>query len=60
MYIADERFASTYERQAEGLASYFRDAIVANADSRRSEAPNPSRDGPVSDARGTGSCWRGR
>lgn len=32
MYIADERFTSTYERQAEGLAAYFHDAIVANAD----------------------------
>ena len=32
MYIADGRFTSTYERQAEGLAAYFHDAIVANAD----------------------------
>jgi TipAS antibiotic-recognition domain len=32
MCIADERFTSTYERQAEGLAAYFHDAIVANAD----------------------------
>jgi MerR family transcriptional regulator, thiopeptide resistance regulator len=32
MYVADERFAQTYERQAAGLARYFRDAIVANAD----------------------------
>jgi DNA-binding transcriptional MerR regulator len=31
MYVADERFARTYEREAEGLADYFRDAIVANA-----------------------------
>jgi MerR family transcriptional regulator, thiopeptide resistance regulator len=29
MYVADERFAQTYERQASGLAAYFRDAIVA-------------------------------
>jgi DNA-binding transcriptional MerR regulator len=32
MYIGDERFARTYEREAEGLAAYFHDAIVANAD----------------------------
>jgi DNA-binding transcriptional MerR regulator len=32
MYVADERFARNYEREAEGLARYFRDAIVANAD----------------------------
>lgn len=31
MYVADERFARTYERKAEGLAAYFRDAILANA-----------------------------
>jgi MerR family transcriptional regulator, thiopeptide resistance regulator len=31
MYIADERFARTYEREAAGLAGYFHDAIVANA-----------------------------
>jgi DNA-binding transcriptional MerR regulator len=37
MYIADERFTRTYEREAEGLAAYFHDAIVANADA--SEAP---------------------
>lgn len=30
MYIADERFAQTYEREASGLARYFHDAIVAN------------------------------
>jgi DNA-binding transcriptional MerR regulator len=32
MYVADERFTQTYERQAEGLAAYFHDAIVAEAD----------------------------
>jgi MerR family transcriptional regulator, thiopeptide resistance regulator len=37
MCVADERFAQTYEREASGLASYFRDAIVANADA--AEAP---------------------
>lgn len=37
MYIADERFARTYERQAEGLAAYVHDAIVANADAQETE-----------------------
>ncbi len=32
MYIADERFAATYERRAAGLAQYVHDAVVANAD----------------------------
>ena len=36
MYIADERFAQTYEREASGLAAYFHDAIVANADAQAS------------------------
>jgi hypothetical protein len=31
MYIADPRFEANYERQAEGLAHYVHDAIVANA-----------------------------
>jgi DNA-binding transcriptional MerR regulator len=31
MYIADERFKGNYEREADGLAAYFHDAIVANA-----------------------------
>ena len=31
MYVTDERFKRSYERQAEGLATYFHDAIVANA-----------------------------
>jgi DNA-binding transcriptional MerR regulator len=38
MYVADERFAQVYEREAPGLAAYFRDAIVANADGRASGA----------------------
>jgi MerR family transcriptional regulator, thiopeptide resistance regulator len=38
MYIADERFTRTYEREAVGLAAYLHDAIVANADSQE-EAP---------------------
>lgn len=31
MYVTDPRFAATYERVAEGLAMWFRDAIHANA-----------------------------
>ncbi|MBV9605130.1 MAG: MerR family transcriptional regulator [Solirubrobacterales bacterium] len=37
MYVADERFARTYESQAEGLAAYFHDAIVADADAQAAE-----------------------
>jgi DNA-binding transcriptional MerR regulator len=36
MYLADERFRRNYEREAEGLAAYFHDAIVANAGSAAS------------------------
>jgi DNA-binding transcriptional MerR regulator len=32
LYIADDRFAATYEAIEPGLARYVRDAIVANAD----------------------------
>lgn len=32
MYVADPRFAQTYESRAQGLAQFVRDAIVANAD----------------------------
>jgi MerR family transcriptional regulator, thiopeptide resistance regulator len=35
MYVADPRFAANYERVAEGLAAYVRDALHANA-ARRS------------------------
>jgi DNA-binding transcriptional MerR regulator len=38
MYVADERFARSYEREAEGLAAYFHDAIVANADASEADA----------------------
>jgi MerR family transcriptional regulator, thiopeptide resistance regulator len=31
MYVADERFAASYERIATGLAAYVRDAFAANA-----------------------------
>jgi DNA-binding transcriptional MerR regulator len=31
MYVADPRFTAYYDRHAEGLAAWFRDAIVANA-----------------------------
>ncbi|MCT9933081.1 MerR family transcriptional regulator [Planotetraspora sp. A-T 1434] len=34
MYVADPRFAANYETVAEGLATYVRDAIHANADRR--------------------------
>jgi MerR family transcriptional regulator, thiopeptide resistance regulator len=37
MYVADERFARAYEREAAGLAAYFHDAIVANADAQDSQ-----------------------
>jgi DNA-binding transcriptional MerR regulator len=36
MYVADERFARTYEAVAPGLAVYVRDAIAANADAHES------------------------
>jgi hypothetical protein len=36
MYVADERFAKTYNDVAPGLAVWLRDAINANAD--RAEA----------------------
>jgi hypothetical protein len=32
MYVTDDRFRAFYERIAPGLAEYFRDAIVANAE----------------------------
>lgn len=31
MYVADPRFTAYYDQHAEGLAAWFRDAIVANA-----------------------------
>jgi DNA-binding transcriptional MerR regulator len=34
MYVADHRFTRTYEREAEGLAAYLHDAIVANAEAQ--------------------------
>lgn len=34
MYVADERFAATYEAMRPGLAQYVRDAVVANADAQ--------------------------
>lgn len=36
MYVADERFTRTYESEAEGLAAYFHDAIIANANASAS------------------------
>ncbi len=38
MYTADERFTRTYEREAEGLAAHFHDAIVANAGASEANA----------------------
>jgi len=38
MYIADERFTSTYEREAPGLAQYSHDAIVWGADAAERSA----------------------
>ena len=32
MYVADERFAATFDTVAPGLARYVHDAIIANAD----------------------------
>ena len=37
MYVADPRFAAGYENVADGLASYVRDAVLANADARERE-----------------------
>jgi DNA-binding transcriptional MerR regulator len=37
MYVDDERFKANYEKIAEGLAEYQRDAMVIYADSRLSE-----------------------
>ena len=38
MYIADERFTRTYDREASGLAQYFHDAIVAKGDASDASA----------------------
>lgn len=35
MYVADPRFAETFERHAQGLAAYARDAWRANAERHR-------------------------
>ena len=32
MYVSDERFRSHYDKRASGLASYIRDAVLANAE----------------------------
>ena len=36
MYVADPRFTDYFEKRGEGLASFFREAILANAARRRS------------------------
>jgi DNA-binding transcriptional MerR regulator len=41
LYIADERFTRTYEREAPGLAQYFHDAIAAGADAADSDERAP-------------------
>jgi DNA-binding transcriptional MerR regulator len=41
LYIADERFTRTYEREAPGLAQYFHDAIVAGADAADADERAP-------------------
>ena len=38
LYVADDRFAQVYEREAPGLAAYFHDAILANAQGQASRA----------------------
>lgn len=43
MYVADERFTQTYEREAEGLAAYVHDAIEANADAAGDASARVSR-----------------
>ena len=35
MYVSDPRFSETFERHAQGLAAYARDAWRANADRHR-------------------------
>jgi hypothetical protein len=39
MGASDPRYASHYEKHAEGLAEYVRDAKVANADGRAALSP---------------------
>lgn len=38
LYVADARFAATYDELAPGLAQYVHDAILANADAREGAA----------------------
>lgn len=38
LYIADARFASSYDKVAAGLASYVHDAVIAGADAQESKA----------------------
>jgi MerR family transcriptional regulator, thiopeptide resistance regulator len=37
MYVDDERFSANYERVAEGLAAYQRDAMAVYAEARLSD-----------------------
>jgi len=43
MYVADERFKANYEKIAEGLAQYQRDAMVGYADERLGEPSSQRR-----------------
>jgi MerR family transcriptional regulator, thiopeptide resistance regulator len=43
MYVADQRFAKTYDEAAPGLAVYVRDAIVPLEDRMRTSTLDPSR-----------------
>jgi DNA-binding transcriptional MerR regulator len=40
MYVQDARFAAHYDEQADGLAVYVRDAVVANADRQEVGTPD--------------------
>jgi DNA-binding transcriptional MerR regulator len=42
LYVADDRFAQVYEREGPGLAAYFHDAILANAEGQASGAVSRS------------------
>ncbi len=42
MYVADPRFAATYDKLAVGLAAYVRAAILANANPTANPNPNPN------------------
>lgn len=43
MYATDERFAASYERHADGLVAYVREAIDANAQEQPDHAGSSAR-----------------